>query len=243
MNLQRRVNITALVVRIYKIQSRCFLLMIDVIRLPVTVVVAIAGVSKWATRRRVSQLTRVANEHSNRTSVVLFELNAADPPTADRKAHLVAMCAVLAEEGKRLQTSCSNFKAYGVPGAAVALPVIVYAKGVVHRHALKTESLKKIVHGINSDTYYWDLLLWIVAPGTHGEDILGDLNEEYLLRQSKEGDVVARAWYRNHELPSGYRAPTVAGDNVPLEVCDEEDSESGVHAGVQARSVASGAWW
>lgn len=41
-----------------------------------------------------------------------------------------------------------------------------------------------------------------------------------------------------NELPSGYRAPTVAGDNVPLEVFDEEDSESGVHAGVQARDVA-----
>ena len=42
------------------------------------------------------------------------------------------------------------------------------------------------------------------------------------------------------ELPSGYRAPTVASDNVPLEVFDEEDSESGIHAGVQARGYASG---
>jgi hypothetical protein len=28
------------------------------------------------------------------------------------------------------------------------------------------------------------------------------------------------------ELPSGYRAPTVAGNNIPLEVCDETSSES-----------------
>jgi transposase-like protein len=27
-----------------------------------------------------------------------------------------------------------------------------------------------------------------------------------------------------------------------LEVCDEEDSEGGIHAGVQARSVAASAW-
>lgn len=36
------------------------------------------------------------------------------------------------------------------------------------------------------------------------------------------------------ELPSGFRAPTIAGDNMLLEVFDEEDSEGKVHAGVQA---------
>jgi hypothetical protein len=34
--------------------------------------------------------------------------------------------------------------------------------------------------------------------------------------------------HERNELPSGYRAPTVAGDNIPLEVCDETDSEGGV---------------
>ena len=45
------------------------------------------------------------------------------------------------------------------------------------------------------------------------------------------------------ELPSGYRAPTAARDNVLLEVIDEEDSEGGVYAGVQARGVAASAGW
>jgi class 3 adenylate cyclase len=52
-----------------------------------------------------------------------------------------------------------------------------------------------------------------------------------------------RAVKEQLELPSGYRAPTVAGDNIPLEVCDETDSESGVHARVQARSAATSARW
>jgi group II intron reverse transcriptase/maturase len=50
-----------------------------------------------------------------------------------------------------------------------------------------------------------------------------------------------RGWANYCELPCGYRAPTVAGDNIPLEVCDETSSESDVHARVQARSVAASA--
>ena len=44
------------------------------------------------------------------------------------------------------------------------------------------------------------------------------------------------------ELPTDYRASTVVGDSISLEVCDETDPGSGVHARVQGRSVAASAW-
>jgi hypothetical protein len=47
------------------------------------------------------------------------------------------------------------------------------------------------------ENFYWDLLLWFVLPVAYGEELLGDLNEEYLLRLSSEGEGRARTWYRD----------------------------------------------
>src|SRR5438128_12249053 len=44
----------------------------------------------------------------------------------------------------------------------------------------------------------------------------------------------------NAELSGGYRAPTLADDNMLLEVFGEEDSEAGVHDGV--RPARPAAW-
>lgn len=107
------------------------------------------------------------------------------------------MCAALAEDSERLKSALLNFKPYGAPGAAAVLPVLAYAQRAANRHRLQTASLTKIIDRIDSDTYYWDLLLWIVVPAANGEVLLGDLNEEYLLRQSKEGEAGARAWYQD----------------------------------------------
>jgi hypothetical protein len=60
----------------------------------------------------------------------------------------------------------------------------------------KNDSFSRIVSRIDSDTFYWDLFLWLVVPGD-SDTLLGDLNEEYRLRHSTEGEARARAWYRN----------------------------------------------
>jgi hypothetical protein len=63
------------------------------------------------------------------------------------------------------------------------------------------ESLNRILSRLESATFYLDLLLWCLISGPHSEELLGDLNEEFLLRLSDEGEVNAKAWYQ-HQVVS-----------------------------------------
>jgi hypothetical protein len=57
------------------------------------------------------------------------------------------------------------------------------------------EALKRILERIDSATFYGDLLLWMALPDSFGEEVLGDLNEEFELRASANRSA-AQAWYR-----------------------------------------------
>ena len=46
------------------------------------------------------------------------------------------------------------------------------------------------------ETFYENLLLWLVVPVGWSETLIGDLSEELNLRMDEEGDTSARAWYR-----------------------------------------------
>ena len=60
-----------------------------------------------------------------------------------------------------------------------------------------SESLQRIIAGITGDLFYRDLALWLIVPGSHSEELLGDLNEEYLLRYSSDSELNARSWYQH----------------------------------------------
>ena len=63
-------------------------------------------------------------------------------------------------------------------------------------------SLSRIASKIDSDTFYWDLLFWLVVPDARVEEMLGDLGEEYLIRASNNEVAKARAWYRHQVVKS-----------------------------------------
>lgn len=84
------------------------------------------------------------------------------------------------------------------------VPVSVRALSSVTQHLHETferrlreyDSFQKLAQRVDSETYYLDLLLWLVLPSDFGEQALGDLNEEYLIRSETLGPSQAQAWYR-----------------------------------------------
>ncbi len=86
----------------------------------------------------------------------------------------------------------------GLPTTFVLLPpVLRYVRNKVSRRQQKLLAFKDLVSRIDSDTFYLDLLLWFILPEAFGEAVLGDLNEEYLIRKSMDGPARARSWYRH----------------------------------------------
>jgi hypothetical protein len=71
----------------------------------------------------------------------------------------------------------------------------------VGRFSRKQKALLRILsRPDDSPTFYCDLLLWLVLPGSHSEDLLGDLMEEYQLRSDTDGEARARSWYHEQVI-------------------------------------------
>ena len=76
------------------------------------------------------------------------------------------------------------------------MPTLTYVREKLGKQKRRAGSFRVIIDRIDSDTFYYDLLLWILVPVAYGEELLGDLNEEYSLRHSSHGVAGAKAWYR-----------------------------------------------
>lgn len=172
-------------------------LMVDILRIPAEAVISFV---QWTNRRRLKTLTNAIAGWHERTNSVMPELQILSCLTEYRKSQVLAARSVLLDESKRLQMFASTFESYRAPGVAVLMYTLEYLKRKSINRKRKSESLERIISRVDSDTFYWDLLLWLVLPGASGEDALGDLNEEYLLRNSTEGEARARAWYRTQAV-------------------------------------------
>jgi hypothetical protein len=193
-NLPRRLRIGSLVFKIYRAGTYYWLFIANLLALPVKVVAALVP---WTIRRRHAKFTNAATKFNERANSILQELKTLDRLTKYRQRSVLAARHALLEEHKHLQVFASNLRSYRAPGTALLMPTVVYIQSRLTRRKRKIASFKKIVDRIDSDTFYWDLSLWVVIPVAYGEELLGDLNEEYLLRYSKDGKGGARNWYRN----------------------------------------------
>lgn len=75
------------------------------------------------------------------------------------------------------------------------LSILSAYQSYVMRVGRKAESLKRLVSQIDSPNFLWDLVIWVVVSDAYVEELLGDLNEEYLLQQAKHGEGFAKDWY------------------------------------------------
>jgi hypothetical protein len=116
---------------------------------------------------------------------------AGDRPTEVRRQCLLTTQSALLAEHEQLQAAAAELKS-----PAWMTYMLVYVQDGIFRSGRKREAFLRILSQIeNTRTFYWDLLLWLVIPSSHSEELLGDLAEEYQLRNATEGEALARAWY------------------------------------------------
>ena len=151
----------------------------------------------WATRRRAKNFANAATKFNERAGSLLQELKTLERLPKYRQVRVLAVRQALLEEHKHLQVIASNLHYDPAPIMALLMPAFGYVQGRLLKRRRKTASFKKIIDRIDSDTFYWDLLLWLVIPVAYGEELLGDLNEEYSDRHSTNGEAGAKAWYRD----------------------------------------------
>jgi hypothetical protein len=120
-----------------------------------------------------------------------------DRQTEVNRQGLLATQSALLTEHKRLQATVAELKSpHPIRGAAVLTYGLVSVRDGIFRTQRKREAFSRILSQIeNSPNFYWDLMLWLVIPISYSEELLGDLAEEYQLRNATEGEALARAWY------------------------------------------------
>jgi hypothetical protein len=116
------------------------------------------------------------------------------------RAHLMAQKEELLAKGRYLERAASKLRKPSWANAVVFDYARISIDESIANSKKSMDSLFRIISRIESPTFYWDLMLWLLTPGLYSEEILGDLNEEYLLRASDDGKVNAHAWYQHQAI-------------------------------------------
>jgi hypothetical protein len=190
MNLPRRLRISLISLRILSARRRVFAPMALN-----TLVDRALCFMQASNERKFETFKKALASCEERNNALTSEIANLDRLPVDRKRQLLATSSALVLEVKHLQANASKW----APPKGFTL--LNYMVTYLHNRAVndqrKLQSLSRIISRVECDTFYWDLLLWAVVPGGCSEELLGDLNEEYLLRISTEGEASARAWYRH----------------------------------------------
>ena len=177
----RAVSVIIVISRIYSFcWSRCVLFLGCLLRLIVN-------------QRQVEQLRRDAAYWEKIADSIKSDLDNLNGLTETRKTDVLAAKAAVMRASARLKVSASRL----LKRAAVArtlYPSELYLENRTVAGQQRLDSLRGIVLRIEDDTFYSELLLWLVAPNRYDDAMFGDLMEEYVLRCSVQGEEKARAW-------------------------------------------------
>jgi hypothetical protein len=205
MNLRRRITIIRIAVRFIRIRSQTFQF---AARLLVRVADSYLPLARWTTHRRFKALKKAGDRltlrnNSFRAACQGFSTDASGHREI-RRQRLLATQSALVAEGARLQAAVVEIQSpQTLVGAALLIYIAESTKARILKIQRSNEALKRIISQIRtSPNFYWDLLLWFALPGGCVEDQLGDLNEEFVLRNSNDGEVLANAWYRHQVISS-----------------------------------------
>ena len=187
--------------RVANLYAGCFMLTgIPIAQLSVRLAEVGAGYIRRRNRKRVEELTRAANIHHAQVTSFCSECRSAEEGgrlTEERRRDLLRSKAELLAESERFKGRCAELQSAQLfAGAKVLNLVVASVQARMSRIHRKHQSFRRIFSQIEtSHTFYWDLLVCFVLPGEYIEEQLGDLNEEYLLRSSTDGEAAALAWY------------------------------------------------
>lgn len=192
MNLSRRIKIVQICLWMHRARTSVTIPMIFTLKKLVHLTLSVGQAKE---KRRIEAIKKAADNLSERTNSLMPELRTLNQLTGDRKENVLAARLALLEEYNYLQTICRNWVCAPPPGAGVLMYVLHRAQIKAVRRQRRCHAFSRLVSNISSDNFYWDLLLWLVVPSNHSEELLGDLNEEYLLRIASDGEARARTWY------------------------------------------------
>jgi hypothetical protein len=150
--------------------------------------------------RKLEELGKFADTWRQRWESIAPQSKTLEDEAAPRKQLVLAARAALIKEQKQIQVAASRLKIGLHWGSGILTYTAESLMGGYFSTKKSGDSLRTILSRIDSATFYWDLLLWFLVPGVHSEEMLGDLNEEYLLRVSDEGLASAKAWYQHQAL-------------------------------------------
>jgi hypothetical protein len=168
------------------------------------------ALAKRKTHYRVESYKKASDSWTARAKSYCAECQAisqaGDQPTEVSRQRLLATQAALLAEHEHLEAAAAELTApHPIGGASVFTYMIVSVKDGLFRADRKRQAFRRILAQIEtSSTFYWDLLLWLVIPSSYSEELLGDLVEEYQLRNATDGEALARAWY-GHQVMSTLR--------------------------------------
>jgi hypothetical protein len=208
MNLRRRITITQIPLWYIRVRAVAFLLATRLLIIFGKLHVALVSkFARWRIHLKVEALKKTANSLSVRNTLFTAECQAfLKAPTGEiRRQQLLATYSVLHAENARIQAAVVELQSPQPIGGGVTMWIFILEpiKDRLLRNQRSSAALKRIVSQIQtSPNFYWDLLLWFVVPGGFVDDQLGDLNEEFLLRLSSDGEAPANAWYRHQVVSS-----------------------------------------
>jgi hypothetical protein len=193
MNLTYRIRISRMALGILNLRRGLLTLKIYALGKLVDLMVTLAQARN---KRALETFKKACASYSERNKALLVEVSNLKRLPEDSRRQLLGTVSALQQEGKNLQMAASNWVYPRPMGAAVLDVILTHEHSKAINGKRRCESLSRIISRIKCDTFYWDLLIWFIVPGSRCEELLGDLNEEYLLRILSDGEASARAWYR-----------------------------------------------
>lgn len=202
-NLARniRIQVVAIILLVRRVRTYYLTLFVHVLKMSVE---GILTLDKKRSERRFEELQSAASNWQQRVAAVMPELKTLSSIPQHRKSQLLAVRSSLLEESNQLQIFAAKLSSHRVFAASIFVPPVTYLQNKFVVMRAKAESLRRIILGIDSKTFYSDLLLWLVTPSGYDEALVGDLKEERVFRSSAYGEKSANAWYR-HQIKTSLR--------------------------------------
>ena len=195
-NLARniRIQVVAIILFVGRVRTYYLTFFVHVLRVPVE---GILKLDKKRSERRFEELQSASSNWHQRVAAVMPELKTLNSAPQNRKSQLLVVGSSLLEESNQLKIIAAKLSSHRVFAASIFVPPLTYLQNKFVIRNAKLESLRRIILGIDSNTFYSDLLFWLLTPSGYDEAMTGDLKEEYVLRCSTHGEESANAWYQH----------------------------------------------
>lgn len=145
---------------------------------------------------KLEVLRKAVAHHTKDTQALLAECTF-QPLQGTRREYVLAKKSALDEQSQHIHSALSKLQQPTI-AASLLLPLLICMQGIFIKRRRSADALKRLISEADiSSTFYCDVLLWLFVPC---EELIGDLAEEYLLRSASEGELIARAWYREQVI-------------------------------------------